>query len=128
MVEKAFINLSQQDAHYAAERGMVYAVRWEIEPGSASIREAQRMTGLLAGIDAKGVPSRADKITRAKPFLAQAEAGNVSYVNGAWNETWLRHMHSQPDAPHDDIWDATAGAFMALTTGITRPKARSHQG
>lgn len=127
-VERMFVNMSLQDASYANARALPYAVRWEIEPGSAAIRDAQRLTAMLAGLDAKGTPSRGDKITRAKPFLAQAEAGNVSYTAGEWNERWLRHMHGQPDLPHDDIWDATAGAFAALTTLSTPRRARSYQG
>jgi len=38
-------------------------------------------------------------------------------VGGTWVEGWLRHMHGQPDLPHDDIMDASAGAFNALTAG-----------
>lgn len=100
--------------------------RFEIEPGSAGKREASRLVRLLAGLDVAGVPSRGDKITRCKPFLAQAEAGNVSVLNASWAEEWLRHMHNQPDAPHDDIWDATGGSFASLARP-TRP-ARSFQG
>lgn len=127
-VERMFVNQSQQDASYANDRALPYAVRWEIEPGSAAVRDSQRLVAMLAGMDAKGTPSRGDKITRAKPFLAQAEAGNVSIVRGEWNERWLRHMHGQPDLPHDDIWDATSGAFNALTPIGGQRQARSHQG
>ena len=57
--------------------------------------------------------------SRAKPLAAQAEAGNVKLVRGPWNEAWLRHMHGQPDLPHDDIMDASSGAFgeLSLPTG-----------
>lgn len=125
-VERRFVATSRRDAERFAKQGARYMVRFEIEPGSAGKREAQRLVRLLAGLDAAGVPSRGDKITRCKPFLAQAEAGNVSIMRASWTEEWLRHMHNQPDAPHDDIWDATGGAF----TSLARPKraARSYQG
>jgi hypothetical protein len=29
---------------------------------------------------------------------------------------WLNHMHGQPDLPHDDIMDASSGAFNELVT------------
>lgn len=84
------------------------------------------MAGLLAGIDARAVPSQGDKISRAKAMSAQAEAGNISLVAASWNTMWLDHMHGQPDLPHDDIMDASAGAFNALNTIVF--SARSWQG
>ncbi|MEN6482955.1 MAG: phage terminase large subunit [Anaerolineaceae bacterium] len=90
-------------------------MRWEQEPGSAGKRESYRMTKRLAGIDARGVTSQKDKLVRAKPLAAQAEAGNVYLLEGTWNELFLMHMHGQPELPHDDIMDAASGAFCDLT-------------
>ena len=56
------------------------------------------------------------------PFVAQAEAGNVKLVSGAWNEAWLDEITMVPEAAHDDQWDSAAGAFAALTN---RPSAAS---
>ena len=123
--ENLFLATSEQDALDAERRGLDYAVRWEIEPGSAGKREARRMVSALSGMDAKGIPSRGDKVTRAKAFLAQAEAGNVLLVRGPWNDRWLTHMHNQPNAPHDDIWDATAGVFNALVGVKQGQKAKA---
>lgn len=113
-VERAFVNVSRQMAERAKTEGSAFMVRWEQEPGSASKREASRLAQLLAGMDARAVPSQSDKIARARAMSAQAEAGNISLVAGEWNEEWLTHMHGQPDLPHDDIMDASAGAFNAL--------------
>jgi predicted phage terminase large subunit-like protein len=113
-VERMFVNLTRQWAERARADGSTFLARWEQEPGSASKREASRMAGLLAGIDAHAVPSQGDKISRAKAMSAQAEAGNISLVAAPWNTEWLEHMHGQPDLPHDDIMDASAGAFNAL--------------
>jgi predicted phage terminase large subunit-like protein len=96
---------------------VTYRVRWEIEPGSAGKREAWRLTGALAGLDARGVRPRGDKLARAWPLAAQAQAGNVKLVRGAWNEAFLLHMHHQPDIAHDDIMDAASGAFDDLAAG-----------
>ena len=111
---------------YFARFGFRLKVRWEIEPGSASKREARTFAGLVPWADARGIPSRGSKIERARPMAAQAEHGFVSVLSGAWNEIYLNHMHSQP-AEHDDMMDASTGAFDDLTTEITK-KARSYGG
>lgn len=116
-VERAFVNLSRQMAERARAEGSAFMVRWEQEPGSASKREAARLAHLLSGLDARAIVSQGDKIARARAMSAQAEAGNISLVEGVWNEEWLNHMHGQPDLPHDDIMDASAGAFNALQSG-----------
>lgn len=117
--EKQFYNLSVQDYHRFRRIGVQYKVRWEVEPGSAAVREAVRFTRQLAkmipSVDAKGVPSTGDKIQRAQAFSAQSEVGNVMLVNGPWNERWLNHMHNQP-TDHDDIMDASSGAFNSFET------------
>jgi len=127
-VERAFVNLSRQGAQSAAAGGARFLVRWEVEPGSAGRREAVRLTRLLAGLDARGVPSQGDKLARAKALAAQSEAGNVKLLGAAWNDMWLNHMHSQPTAPHNDIMDASAGAFNALSQRRGRRAHGSHRG
>ncbi len=114
-VDRTVKNLCFQDADMAAATGTRYMTRWEIEPGSAAIRESKKLVALLAGLVASGKPSQGDKLTRAKALAAQAEAGNVKLLRGAWNERFLRHMHAIPDAKHDDTMDAAAVAFNALT-------------
>uniref|UniRef100_A0A6M3XBU2 Putative terminase n=1 Tax=viral metagenome TaxID=1070528 RepID=A0A6M3XBU2_9ZZZZ len=109
--DKLFLGVSRQDQR---KSGAPYMVRWETEPASAGKKETWRLTTMLAGYDAKGIRPQGDKITRAKPLAAQAEVGNVKLLRGPWNQRWLQHMHSVPDGPHDDIMDATAGAFNAL--------------
>ena len=108
------------------EYGLRLKVRWEIEPGSASKREARTFAGMVQWADARGIPSRGSKIERARPMAAQAEHGFVSVLKGDWNDAWLNHMHSQP-AEHDDMMDAATGAFDDLNSEITK-KARSYGG
>ena len=109
--DKLVINLAKQDKTRASNENTKQRIRWEIEPGSSGIRESRRLAAMLAGYDARGVRPRGDKIQRAKPLAAQAEAGNVMLLRGPWNEEWLGHMHNIPDGDHDDIMDASAGAF-----------------
>lgn len=107
--------------------GIGLMVRWEIEPGSASTREARYLAGLVPFADAHGIRSQGNKIVRAKPLASQAEHGFVSVLRGAWNDEWLNHMHSQP-AEHDDMMDAASGAHDDLIREGTRKTARSYGG
>jgi predicted phage terminase large subunit-like protein len=123
-VDRIFQNTTQQDAQQARFTGTRYLVRWEIEPGSAALRDNLRLVQMLAGHDAQGIPSQGDKLQRAKGLAAQALAGNVKLLRGAWNEAWLTHMHHQPDLKHDDIMDASSGAFNELTAGVQGSRTR----
>ena len=126
-VERTFKNLGRQDAARFKAEARRYVLRWEQEPGSAGKRESWRLVREMAGIESRGIPSTGDKLTRAKPLAAQAEAGNVFLLRGAWNEEFLQHMHAQPEWEHDDIMDAASGAFEDLTTLAPRA-ASSRQG
>jgi predicted phage terminase large subunit-like protein len=116
--ERQFMNIVAQDWYAAARDRVDYLARWEVEPGSAGKREALRLVQMLSermpGINALGIPSQGDKIQRAKALAAQSQAGNVRLAAGAWNDRWLTHMHNQPETRHDDIMDASAGAFNAF--------------
>ena len=37
-------------------------------------------------------------------------------LKARWTEVFLSQMHGVPDLPHDDVADATSGAFKALST------------
>lgn len=111
---------------YLAKYGYRLKVRWEIEPGSASKREARLFAQMVPWADARGIPSSGSKLERARPLAAQAEHGFVTLVKGNWNEMWLNHMHSQP-ADHDDMMDAATGGYSDLVNEVTK-KARSYGG
>lgn len=98
----------------ASQDGKACKVRWEIEGGASGVRDNLHIVRLLAGHDCRGVRPEGDKIIRAKPFAAQAEAGNVKLLRGPWNNRWLNHMHGQPDIAHDDEMDAASGAFNEI--------------
>jgi predicted phage terminase large subunit-like protein len=106
--DTAMVNRASQD-------GKACLQRWEEEGGASGKRDTAHITKLLAGYDCKGIRPEGDKIVRAKPLAAQAEAGNVKLLRGAWNDRWVNHMHGQPELPHDDEMDAASGAFNELT-------------
>lgn len=127
-IDAYFENVTRQDVARFAREKRRYASRWEQEPGSAGKRESWRMTVRMAGVDAKGIPAVHDKLIRAKPLATMAENGqNVYVVSSPWNEMFLTHMHGQPDLPHDDVMDASGGAFTEITTKRNL-QASSHQG
>lgn len=111
----------------ASQDGQAVVVRFEREGGASGVRDARTTTAMLAGYDVRAVPPQGDKVLRAKGLAAQAEAGNVKVVRGAWNDRFLRTLHQFPDGAHDDAVDAASGAFNELVRGPVRQPG-SHQG
>lgn len=97
--------------------GPTVTVCWEQEGGSSGKIVSAEMAKVLVGFAFKAVPVHKDKVTRAMPMLAQAEAGNVRLVRGGWDITdWLDEYCAFPEGGHDDQVDSGSGAFAALTT------------
>ncbi|MBI4473401.1 MAG: terminase, partial [Acidobacteria bacterium] len=59
----------------------------------------------------------ANKVTRARPFAAQAEAGNVFLLQGAWNEAYLDEVANFPTGKFKDQADGSSGAFNEIEFG-----------
>lgn len=127
-VEKNFVNLSNQQARIALFDKTQFMVRWEEEPGSASKRESRRLAQLLDGIDAKGDRVTTDKFIRGRPFASNSEVGNIHLVSATWVETWLEHMHNQPEIPENDIHDASTGSYNILAGSRIIREVQSFQG
>lgn len=98
----------------AGADGVKCSIREEQEPGSAGKSVIAARTKSLAGYDYSGVPATGDKVTRARPFRAQCEAGNVRLVRGPWNEDYLRELSVFPAGSHDDQVDGSSCAFNEL--------------
>lgn len=93
------------------------------DPGQAGKSQVANLIKLLAGYTVRSSPESGDKITRFSPFSAQAQAGNVYVVRGAWNETWLTQLEAFPEAAHDDDVDSTSRAFLAVALAREAPRA-----
>lgn len=98
----------------ASQDGLQVAIRFEREGGASGVRDARNTVAMLAGYDVRAVAPQGDKVMRAKGLAAQAEAGNVKLVRGAWNDRFLRTLHAFPDGAHDDEVDGASGAFNDL--------------
>ncbi len=70
---------------------------------------------MLAGYNVRSKPVTGDKVTRAQPFSAQAEAGNVLIKRARWNNAYVEELEAFPeDGMPDDQVDASSGGFNAL--------------
>ncbi|MDR3348812.1 MAG: phage terminase large subunit [Acidaminococcales bacterium] len=85
------------------------------DPGQAGKDQAQSIVKMLAGYPAASVRESGDKVTRAEPFAAQWQAGNVLVVAAPWNGLFFAELEAFPEGAHDDQVDAAAGAFAALS-------------
>ena len=100
----------------AAERdGAEVAVWVEQEPGSGGKESAEASIRNLAGYIVHSDRVTGDKVSRAQPFAAQCEAGNVRLLRGAWNQAYLEELCAFPLGSYADQVDASAGAFNKLS-------------
>ncbi len=108
----------------AEQDGFHVAIWIEQEPGSGGKESAQNTVLNLAGWNARAEPVTGDKVARARPFAAQAEAMNVRLVRDApsrrWNAAFLDELGVFPTGTFKDQVDAASGAFNKLALA-TRP-------
>lgn len=86
----------------------------EQEPGSGGKESAENTIRMLAGYVVRADRVTGDKVARAQPLSAQAEAGNVRIVVAEWNGPFLGEVHAFPDSKFKDQADAASGAFNKL--------------
>jgi predicted phage terminase large subunit-like protein len=95
------------------------------DPGQAGKVQKRDMIAMLAGYNARAEVETGDKPTRAEPFSAQCEAGNVYLVRGDWNNDYIEELCLFPGGSFADQVDATSGAFGRLNKapiGTTKTK------
>lgn len=126
-IDRLMMNTSQQDRATAQAANARFVLRWEIEGGSAGLREEARMVRQLHGYDAKGVKVTGDKVTRARPLAVQAEKGNVKLLAGPWNDKFLTYFHGFPDLPHDDPIDAGTVIYNEIAEMQENPQPPKKQ-
>jgi predicted phage terminase large subunit-like protein len=105
-----------QTAELDSQRGPVQTI---VEQAPGLAKEAtDTVIRILAGYNARADRVSADKVTRAEPFAAQAEAGNVALLAGVWNTTFLDELTAFPYVDHDDQTDTGSGALNILARGL----------
>ena len=105
----------------ASQDGAGVSIRLPQDPGQAGKAQADTYIRKLAGYDVRAAPVTGDKVTRAGPASAQAEAGNIRLLRGSWNDEFLDELEAFPTGRHDDWVDALADAIneLALGSGYT---------
>ena len=87
------------------------------DPGQAGKSQVQYLIKQLAGYAYTASPESGDKATRAEPLAAQAEAGNVSLLEGEWNQAFIEEAETFPRGKFKDQVDAASRAFSELVSG-----------
>ena len=82
--------------------------------GLAATQELRREPS-IANITLRGIHVDKDKISRALPWAARAEAGKVKLINGSWVTDFLDEVTSFPHSGHDDRVDSVSGGLQMLT-------------
>lgn len=113
-IQDSPLGVQQAIKNTATFDGKNVAIGIEQDPGQAGVFEAQHISRMLQGYNVSLIRASKDKITRASPVSAQAEAGNIKIVSGVWNEDFIKELENFPDGAHDDIVDALSGAFNML--------------
>ena len=84
------------------------------DPGQSGLSQARYLVRQLAGYNVRYSPESGDKPTRALGLSAQAQAGNVKLVKGAWNKTFLDEAVLFPNSDYLDQIDGGSRAFHRL--------------
>jgi predicted phage terminase large subunit-like protein len=98
----------------------------EQEPGSGGKESAEATQRNLAGYSIHAERVTGDKVTRAEPFAAQCEAGNVYILKDTpekrWNSDYLQELTSFPSGKFKDQVDGSSGSFNKLAGIEPTPK------
>lgn len=86
--------------------------------GLAAIQELRTLPE-LAHVAIVRVRAERDKLARAMPWAARAEAGKVWLVRGPWVSDFLDEVSLFPRGAHDDQVDAVSGGLVMLSRART---------
>ena len=114
-VEKLMYNTAVSDR---AKYGRMYRIRLPIDPGAAGKIVADAYVKMLAGFVVKAERVTGSKVSRATPFAAQWQNGNVDVLAAPWNEMYFSQLEFFPDTTHDDMVDASSDSFNELSESV----------
>lgn len=81
--------------------------------GLAAVQELRRDQS-LANISVQGIKVDKDKVSRALPWAARAEAKKVKLVKGEWVNAFLDEVCAFPLGAHDDQVDTVSGGVQMV--------------
>jgi len=112
--KKAIINTAHADGR-RVPIGIEAVAGFKI--AAAELQVADELVGHT--VRAYGVAK--DKVARANPWLAQAEAGNFYLLRGPWNAAFLDEIEEFPVGGHDDQVDGVSGGYEMIVEGLVAP-------
>jgi predicted phage terminase large subunit-like protein len=86
--------------------------------GLAAVQDLRRERA-IAHVTLRGVHVDRDKVTRALPWSARAEARKVKLVRGPWIGAFLSEVCMFPQGTHDDQVDTVSGGVELVAPGRT---------
>lgn len=89
------------------------------DPGQAGKEQAESYIKMLSGFLVKVLPESGSKESRAEPFAAQWQPGNVDVLAAEWNEMYFNQFESFPESKFKDMVDASSSAFNEIENGAT---------
>ncbi len=94
------------------------------QTGGWKVAVSEIKTALMGKALVKGYKVHADKLTRALPWIALAEAGKIFIVRkkkgkNDWIEVFYTQAEQFPSCSHDDLFDTASGGHFMLTEGAT---------
>jgi predicted phage terminase large subunit-like protein len=105
--DAAMVNTASQD-------GVSTKISIPQDPGQAGKTQVLYLTRELVGYPVTTSPESGDKVTRAEPFAAQVNVGNVVMLRGSWNTALIDEMRMFPNGTFDDQIDSCSRAFAEL--------------
>jgi predicted phage terminase large subunit-like protein len=112
--EQCIKRCANQDRSMLGGPFAAYEVGVEQEPGSGGKESAEATIRNLAGFRVYADRVTGSKETRAEPFAAQVQGGNVSLIAGNWVAGFLSEAEAFPLGRYRDQIDAAVGAFTRL--------------
>lgn len=88
----------------------------EQEPGSGGKESADATVKSLAGYVVEADRVTGSKTTRAEPYAAQWQGGNVRMVAAPWNRDYLDEHEHFPNGKYKDQVDASSGSFNKIAS------------
>lgn len=98
--------LAEPDTQHAIEEAL---------HGLAALQELRR-DPTLVNVTLRGVKVDRDKVSRALPWAARAEAGKVALVRGTWIGAFIDEVCQFPQGAHDDQVDTVSGGAALVGT------------
>lgn len=95
--------------------GHLVRIRLPQDPGGAGKIVATDWVRKLAGFSVKAERVTGSKVTRANPFAAQWQVGNVDVLEADWNDAYFKQLEFFPEGKHDDMVDASSDSFNELS-------------